>query len=70
MEAVGRAVVVGVGRAAPLARVRAGTVRVARVALVVVMAVGVGAGVMALAAAAVGIGMRAPLVRVSASSPI
>jgi hypothetical protein len=67
MEAVGRAVVVGVGKAAPLARVRAGTVRVV---LVVVMAGGVGAGVMALAAAAVGIGTRAPLVRVSASSPI
>ncbi len=67
MEAVGRAVVVGVGRAAHLARVRAGT---DRVVLVVVMAVGVGAGVMALAAAGVAIGTRAPLVRASASSRI
>jgi hypothetical protein len=67
MEAVGRAVVGGVGRAAPPARVRVGTVRVA---LVVVMAVAVGAGVMALAVAGVEIGTRAPSVRVSASSPI
>jgi hypothetical protein len=67
MEAVGRAVVVGVGRAAPLARVRAGT---DRVVLVVVMAVAVGAAVMGPVVAAVGIGMRAPWVRASASSRI
>ncbi len=68
MEAVGRAVVGGVGRAALLARVRAGTVQV--VVLVVVMAVAVVAGVMDPAAAAVGIGTRALSVRPSASSPI
>jgi len=67
MEAVGRAVVGGVGRAALLARVRAGTVQVV---LVVVMVVAVVAGVTVPAAAAVGIGTRALSVRASASSPI
>jgi hypothetical protein len=66
MEAVGRAVVGGVGMAVRPARVRAGMVRV--VVLVVVMAVVV-AGAMVPDEAAVAIGMRALSARVSASSP-
>jgi hypothetical protein len=65
MEAVGRAVVGGVGMAVRPARVRAGMVRVV---LVVVMAVVV-AGAMVPDEAAVAIVMRAPSAPVSASSP-
>jgi hypothetical protein len=66
MEAVvGRAVVVGAGRAVRLVRVRAVTVRV-----VLVVATAVVAAVMALVdGAGAAIATRALLVRASASSP-
>jgi hypothetical protein len=68
MEAVGRAVVGGVGMAVLPARARAVTVQVVVLVVAMVVAV-VGAMALAGAAAGVAIGIRAPSVRASASSP-